>query len=246
MTPRQERGRSPTGGGARTATALPNRVSRRRQGRWAEQESQGAAPPLMPTLGTRDIAAALNRAGALGHRVTACGTRPASATTARRPHTTEVVARWPHRYVAATEIDVHTHTLPEHGRRTSPLTRSRRRAGSPPSTPGRRPVDAHLALAQSDGVIARTGRDGRHRSAASGPRPARSRPAMAQHVRLGEFGGLNLGPDVLKPSSRRAATIPQVPRPSSEVAGRIDSSRVAPGGAGGTRTHGRRIMSPLL
>ena len=139
MTPRQERGRSPTGGGARTATALPNRVSRRRQGRWAEQESQGAAPPLMPTLGTRDIAAALNRAGALGHRVTACGTRPASATTARRPQTTEVVARWPHRYVAATEIDVHTRTPPEHGRRTSPLTRSRRRAGSPPSTPGRRP-----------------------------------------------------------------------------------------------------------
>jgi hypothetical protein len=68
---------------------------------------------------------------------------------------------------------------------------------------------------------------------------------MAQHVRLGEFGGLSLGPDVLKPSSRRAATIPQVPRSSSEVAGRIDSSRVAPGGAGGTRTHGRRIMSPL-
>ncbi|GGY98036.1 XdhC/CoxI family protein [Streptomyces nitrosporeus] len=66
-------------------------------------------PPRMIVFGAIDFAAALVRAGRfLGYRVTVCDARPVFATEARFPEADEVVTDWPHRYLAATEVDART------------------------------------------------------------------------------------------------------------------------------------------
>ncbi|MFI9170832.1 XdhC family protein [Streptomyces lincolnensis] len=68
-----------------------------------------ASRPRMLIFGAVDFAAALSRAGTfLGYRVTVCDARPVFATQARFPHADEVVVDWPHRYLAATEVDART------------------------------------------------------------------------------------------------------------------------------------------
>lgn len=68
-----------------------------------------APPPRMLIFGAVDFTAALSRAGRfLGYRVTVCDARPVFATPARFPDAHEVVADWPHRYLAATEVDART------------------------------------------------------------------------------------------------------------------------------------------
>ena len=66
-------------------------------------------PPRMLVFGAIDYAAAVARVGALlGYRVTVCDAREVFATTARFPFADEVVVDWPHRYLAATEVDART------------------------------------------------------------------------------------------------------------------------------------------
>ncbi|MEU3936601.1 XdhC/CoxI family protein [Streptomyces sp. NPDC029044] len=68
-----------------------------------------AAPPRMLIFGAVDFAAALSQAGRfLGYRVTVCDARPVFATRERFPHADEVVADWPHRYLAGAEVDART------------------------------------------------------------------------------------------------------------------------------------------
>ncbi|MEU0075997.1 XdhC/CoxI family protein [Streptomyces sp. NPDC006332] len=68
-----------------------------------------AAPPRMLIFGAVDFAAALSQAASfLGYRVTVCDARPVFATAARFPHADEVVVDWPHRYLAATDVDART------------------------------------------------------------------------------------------------------------------------------------------
>ncbi|MGW0948039.1 XdhC family protein [Streptomyces sp. NPDC002623] len=68
-----------------------------------------ASRPRMLIFGAVDFAAALAQAGSfLGYRVTVCDARPVFATAARFPHADEVVTDWPHRYLAATEVDART------------------------------------------------------------------------------------------------------------------------------------------
>ncbi|MFJ2872283.1 XdhC family protein [Streptomyces sp. NPDC087298] len=66
-------------------------------------------PPRMIVFGAIDFASALVRAGKfLGYRVTLCDARPVFATQARFPEADELVVDWPHRYLAATEVDART------------------------------------------------------------------------------------------------------------------------------------------
>jgi xanthine dehydrogenase accessory factor len=66
-------------------------------------------PPRMLIFGAVDFATALSQAGRfLGYHVTVCDARPVFATTQRFPHADEVVADWPHRYLATTEVDART------------------------------------------------------------------------------------------------------------------------------------------
>ncbi|MFD3308662.1 XdhC family protein [Streptomyces sp. NPDC058694] len=68
-----------------------------------------APRPRMLIFGAVDFAGALSRAGRfLGYRVTVCDARPVFATAARFPHADEVVVDWPHRYLAATQVDART------------------------------------------------------------------------------------------------------------------------------------------
>ncbi|MBT3155351.1 XdhC family protein [Streptomyces sp. CHD11] len=68
-----------------------------------------APPPRMLIFGAVDFAAALSRAGRfLGHRVTVCDARPVFTTPTRFPHAHEVITDWPHRHLAATEVDTRT------------------------------------------------------------------------------------------------------------------------------------------
>ncbi|MFD5339494.1 XdhC family protein [Streptomyces hawaiiensis] len=68
-----------------------------------------ARPPRMLIFGAVDFADALSEAGRfLRYRVTVCDARPVFATRARFPHADEVVTDWPHRYLAATEVDSRT------------------------------------------------------------------------------------------------------------------------------------------
>jgi xanthine dehydrogenase accessory factor len=68
-----------------------------------------AAPPRMLIFGAMDYANAVATAGKfLGYRVTVCDARPVFATPERVPAADEVVADWPHRYLAGTEIDGRT------------------------------------------------------------------------------------------------------------------------------------------
>ncbi|MEU9650025.1 XdhC/CoxI family protein [Streptomyces sp. NPDC048110] len=66
-------------------------------------------PPRMIVFGAIDFASALARVGTfLGYRVTVCDARPVFATPARFPDADEVVAEWPHEYLARTEVDART------------------------------------------------------------------------------------------------------------------------------------------
>lgn len=68
-----------------------------------------ATRPRMLIFGAVDFAAALSQAGAfLGYHVTVCDARPVFATAARFPFADEVVADWPHRYLASTGVDART------------------------------------------------------------------------------------------------------------------------------------------
>ncbi|MER5180991.1 XdhC/CoxI family protein [Streptomyces sp. NPDC002896] len=68
-----------------------------------------ASRPRMLIFGAVDFAGALSEIGRfLGYRVTVCDARPVFATPARFPHADEVVVDWPHRYLAATEVDART------------------------------------------------------------------------------------------------------------------------------------------
>ncbi|MEV8126022.1 XdhC/CoxI family protein [Streptomyces sp. NPDC085944] len=65
--------------------------------------------PRMIVFGAIDFASALARVGTfLGYRVTVCDARPVFATPARFPDADEVVAEWPHEYLARTEVDART------------------------------------------------------------------------------------------------------------------------------------------
>ncbi|CAL9408111.1 XdhC family protein [Streptomyces sp. enrichment culture] len=65
--------------------------------------------PRMIVFGAIDFASALARVGRfLGHHVTVCDARPVFATPARFPDADEVVAEWPHEYLARTEVDART------------------------------------------------------------------------------------------------------------------------------------------
>ena len=68
-----------------------------------------APPPRMLVFGAIDFAAAVARAGKfLGYRVTVCDARKVFATRSRFPDADEVVVDWPHRFLAATEVDTRT------------------------------------------------------------------------------------------------------------------------------------------
>ncbi|MEZ0066377.1 xanthine dehydrogenase accessory factor [Streptacidiphilus sp. MAP12-20] len=65
-----------------------------------------APPPRLLVFGAIDFAAAVADLGAfLGYRVTVCDARPVFATARRFPPQVEVVVDWPHRYLAATQVD---------------------------------------------------------------------------------------------------------------------------------------------
>ncbi|MFF0085857.1 XdhC family protein [Streptomyces canus] len=68
-----------------------------------------AAPPRLLVFGATDHAQAVASIGKyLGCRVTVCDARAVFATTARFPDVDEVVAAWPHRYLASTATDART------------------------------------------------------------------------------------------------------------------------------------------
>jgi xanthine dehydrogenase accessory factor len=68
-----------------------------------------APAPRMLVFGAIDFAAAVARAGKfLGYHVTVCDARKVFATAARFPDADEVVVEWPHRFLAATEVDART------------------------------------------------------------------------------------------------------------------------------------------
>jgi len=65
--------------------------------------------PRLLVFGAVAFADALIKMGKLlGYRVTVCDARPIFATPERYPEAEEVVVEWPHRYLAATEIDART------------------------------------------------------------------------------------------------------------------------------------------
>ncbi|WP_329467312.1 XdhC/CoxI family protein [Streptomyces sp. NBC_01431] len=62
--------------------------------------------PRMIVFGAVDFSSALVRVGKLlGYHVTVCDARPIFATKERFPEADEVVVDWPHRYLAATQLD---------------------------------------------------------------------------------------------------------------------------------------------
>jgi xanthine dehydrogenase accessory factor len=68
-----------------------------------------APPPRMLVFGAIDFAAAVARAGKfLGYHVTVCDARKVFATPSRFPDADEVVADWPHRFLAGTDVDART------------------------------------------------------------------------------------------------------------------------------------------
>jgi xanthine dehydrogenase accessory factor len=71
--------------------------------------SSFAPPPRMLVFGAIDFAAAVARVGKfLGYHVTVCDARKVFATPARFPDADEVVVDWPHRFLAATDVDART------------------------------------------------------------------------------------------------------------------------------------------
>jgi xanthine dehydrogenase accessory factor len=68
-----------------------------------------APPPRMMVFGAIDFAAAVARVGKfLGYHVTVCDARKIFATASRFPDADEVVVDWPHRFLAATDVDART------------------------------------------------------------------------------------------------------------------------------------------
>ena len=68
-----------------------------------------APAPRMMVFGAIDFAAAVARVGKfLGYHVTVCDARKVFATASRFPDADEVVVDWPHRFLAATEVDART------------------------------------------------------------------------------------------------------------------------------------------
>jgi xanthine dehydrogenase accessory factor len=68
-----------------------------------------APPPRMLVFGAIDFAAAVVRIGRfLGYHVTVCDARPVFATAKRFPDADDVVVKWPHRFLAETEVDERT------------------------------------------------------------------------------------------------------------------------------------------
>ncbi|MDA5141864.1 XdhC family protein [Streptomyces sp. AD681] len=66
-------------------------------------------PARMIVFGAIDFASALARVGKfLGYHVTVCDARPVFATRARFPDADEIVAEWPHEYLAHTDVDART------------------------------------------------------------------------------------------------------------------------------------------
>ncbi|MFG3105306.1 XdhC family protein [Streptomyces tendae] len=66
-------------------------------------------PARMIVFGAIDFASALARVGKfLGYHVTVCDARPVFATRARFPDADEIVAEWPHEYLARTGVDART------------------------------------------------------------------------------------------------------------------------------------------
>ena len=68
-----------------------------------------APAPRMLVFGAIDFAAAVARVGKfLGYQVTVCDARKVFATASRFPDADEVVVGWPHRFLAATDVDART------------------------------------------------------------------------------------------------------------------------------------------
>jgi xanthine dehydrogenase accessory factor len=68
-----------------------------------------APPPRMLVFGAIDFAAAVARTGKfLGYHVTVCDARKVFATPSRFPDADDVIVDWPHRFLAATEVDART------------------------------------------------------------------------------------------------------------------------------------------
>ena len=68
-----------------------------------------APPPRMLVFGAIDFAAAVARVGKfLGYHVVVCDARPVFATSKRFPDADEVIVKWPHDYLTATEVDERT------------------------------------------------------------------------------------------------------------------------------------------
>jgi xanthine dehydrogenase accessory factor len=68
-----------------------------------------APAPRMLVFGAIDFATAVARVGKfLGYHVTVCDARKVFATASRFPDADEVVVDWPHRFLAATEVDART------------------------------------------------------------------------------------------------------------------------------------------
>jgi xanthine dehydrogenase accessory factor len=68
-----------------------------------------APAPRLLVFGAIDFAAAVARVGKfLGYHVTVCDARKVFATTSRFPDADEVVVDWPHRFLAATDVDART------------------------------------------------------------------------------------------------------------------------------------------
>jgi xanthine dehydrogenase accessory factor len=68
-----------------------------------------APAPRLLVFGAIDFAAAVARVGKfLGYHVTVCDARKVFATASRFPDADEVVVDWPHRFLAATEVDTRT------------------------------------------------------------------------------------------------------------------------------------------
>jgi len=68
-----------------------------------------APAPRMLVFGAIDFAAAVAKVGKfLGYHVTVCDARKVFATASRFPDADEVVVDWPHRFLAASEVDART------------------------------------------------------------------------------------------------------------------------------------------
>jgi xanthine dehydrogenase accessory factor len=68
-----------------------------------------APAPRMLVFGAIDFAASVARVGKfLGYHVTVCDARPVFATSSRFPDADQVVVDWPHRFLAAADVDART------------------------------------------------------------------------------------------------------------------------------------------